>query len=118
MGMQYIFLIYTPEDSSPQVGTPEFQRLLEAHTAFTEDMQRRGILRAGDGLRPTTSATTVRVRGGDRTVTDGPFAETREQLGGFYILDCSDLDEAVELAPRIPGVEHGSIEIRPTLEHM
>ena len=73
------------------------------------------MLVAGDGLYPTATATTVRVRDGERTVTDGPFAETKEQLGGFYVLDVKDLDEAIEWAAKIPGAQFGSIEIRPVM---
>jgi len=116
--MQYIFLIYAPEDSYPPADSEELQKLLDAHRAFTQDAIARGIFKGGDGLRPTATATTVRVRRGERLVTDGPFAETREQLGGFYVLECKDLDEAVEYAARIPGVEAGSIEVRPTMGHM
>jgi hypothetical protein len=78
-------------------------------------MQGKGIFVAGDGLYPTATATTVRVRDGERSVTDGPFAETKEQLGGFYVLDVKDLDEAIEWAAKIPGAQFGSIEIRPVL---
>jgi hypothetical protein len=115
--MQYIFLIYAPE-SDPTVGEPAFQEMLLAHRRFAENAMRRGVYTSGAGLRSTAAATTVRVRQGDRIVTDGPFAETREHLGGFYILDCKDLDEAVEYAARIPGAEFGSIEVRPTLGDM
>ena len=78
-------------------------------------MNEKGVFVAGDGLYPTQTATTVRVRDGDRDVTDGPFAETKEQLGGFYVLDVKDLDEAIEWAAKIPGSQFGSVEIRPVL---
>ncbi len=80
------------------------------------EFQRLGVLVAGDGLYPTQTATTVRVRDGERDVTDGPFAETKEQLGGFYVLDCKDLDEAIEWAAKIPGAQTGAIEVRPAIE--
>jgi hypothetical protein len=76
-------------------------------------VKERKLYVAGEALHPTTSATTVRVRDGKALTTDGPFAETKEQLGGFYLLDCKDLDEAIEYAAKIPGASHGSVEIRP-----
>ena len=86
-----------------------------AEVAVTQEMQEKGVLVAGEGLYPTPTATTVRVRDGERSVTDGPFAETKEQLGGFYVLDCKDLDEAIDWAAKIPGAQFGSIEIRPVM---
>jgi hypothetical protein len=81
--------------------------------AFTDDVRKRNLYVSGEALHPVNTATTVRVRDGRTLTTDGPFAETREQLGGFYLLDCKDLDEAIEAAAKIPGAKHGSIEIRP-----
>jgi hypothetical protein len=89
--------------------------MAQAYGALTQEMQEKGVLVAGEGLYPTPTATTVRVRDGERSVTDGPFAETKEQLGGFYVLDCKDLDEAIEWAAKIPGAQFGSIEIRPVM---
>ena len=83
---------------------------------FGEEMTQRGVLRGGERLRPTTDATTVRVRDGEVLTSDGPFAETKEQIGGFYLVDCKDLDEAIEVASKIPGARHGSIEVRPIWE--
>ena len=117
--MQYIFLIYAPESSDPPAASePAFEQMLTAHRRFAEDAMQSGVFKSGAGLRSIGSATTVRMRNGDRMVTDGPFGETREHLGGFYILECRDLDEAVDYAARIPGVERGSIEVRPTLGDM
>ena len=79
-------------------------------------MGRRGVLRSGERLRPTTDATTVRVRAGEVLVADGPFAETKEQVGGYYLVDCRDLDEAIEVASKIPAAGHGTIEVRPIWE--
>ena len=79
-------------------------------------MNERGLLQAGERLRPTTDATTVRVRDGETLTSDGPFAETKEQMGGFFLVDCKDLDEAIEVAAKIPGAAHGSIEVRPIWE--
>jgi len=87
----------------------------QAYGALTQEMEQKGVLVAGDGLYPTATATTVRVRDGERDVTDGPFAETKEQLGGFYVLDVKDLDEAIEWAAKIPGSQVGSVEIRPVM---
>ena len=90
--------------------------MMDGYRTFTDDIQRRGIMQGGEALQSTSTATTVRVRDGERIVTDGPFAETKEQLGGFYLLTCKDLDEAIDLAAKIPGAQHGSIEIRPVVE--
>jgi hypothetical protein len=81
--------------------------------AFGQEMGARGVLQGGERLHPTTSATTVRVRDGEVLTTDGPFVETKEQMGGFYLVECSDLDEAIDVASRIPGARHGAVEIRP-----
>ena len=86
------------------------------YMAFGEEMTRRGVLRDGARLRPTTDATTVRVRDGEVVTSDGPFAETKEQIGGYYLVECADLDEAIEVAAKIPGARHGSIEVRPVWE--
>jgi hypothetical protein len=113
--MKYAFTIYRDE-SQMETATPEqMQEMSRAYRDVTEEMQQKGVLLAGDGLYPTATATTIRVRDGHRDVTDGPFAETKEQLGGFYVLDCGDLDEAIEWAAKIPGSQIGSVEIRPVL---
>jgi hypothetical protein len=110
--MRYLLLIYNEETGQPGA-SPE---TTAAYNAFTRDIQDRGILEAGEALHPTASATTVRVRDGETITTDGPFAETKEALGGFYLVNARDLDEAIELAARIPGSWTGSIEIRPIWE--
>lgn len=110
--MRYLLLIYNtePMESVPDEATAgEF----EAYNAFTSMIRERGQFEAGEALQPTSTATTVRVENGRTITTDGPFAETKEQLGGFYLVDCRDIDEAIDLAARIPGATHGSIEIRP-----
>ena len=89
---------------------------MNGYVAFGEEMGARGVLQGGERLRPTTDATTVRVRDGEVLTSDGPFAETKEQMGGFYLVDCEDLDEAIEIASKIPGAQHGSIEVRPIWE--
>jgi hypothetical protein len=113
--MKYAFTIYGDE-SQRESATPEQQlEMSQAYGALTQEMQDKGVFVAGEGLYPTQTATTVRVRESDRDVTDGPFAETKEQLGGFYILDVKDLDEAIEWAAKIPGSQFGSVEIRPVM---
>jgi hypothetical protein len=113
--MKYAFTIYTDEAQREAASEEDRNAMTQAYWALTEEMQEKGVLVAGEGLYPTQTATTVRVRGGERSVTDGPFAETKEQLGGFYVLDCKDLDEAIEWAAKIPGAQLGSIEIRPVM---
>ena len=112
--MRYMMLVYTQEtyDASPE----ERAQVFNGHMAVQQETARRGILRGADPLQTTASATTVRVQNGKVLVTDGPFAETKEQLAGYYILDCADLDEALEWAAKIPsacGGASGCIEVRP-----
>jgi hypothetical protein len=113
--MRYIALIYTNEATDPALDSPERVVMRTEFGALTQQMAGAEVLRAGAGLQPTTTATTVRVREGKTLTTDGPFAETREQLGGYYILDCKDLDEAIQWASKIPSARWGSIEVRPEL---
>ena len=113
--MHYLLLIYTAEptpDTSPDVMRSE----TAAYGEFTRWLIDRGQFKAGEALHPTTAATTVQVRDGRTITTDGPYAETKEALGGFYLIDAKDLDEAIGAAARIPGAQHGFIEIRPILE--
>jgi hypothetical protein len=113
--MRYMMLIYTQETESGL--TPEqAEQLMAAHYAVMQETTQRGILRGAEPLAPTSTATTVRVQNGKALITDGPFAETKEQLAGYYILDCEDLDEAIEWAAKIPTAckgGEGCIEIRP-----
>ncbi|MBI1814618.1 MAG: YciI family protein [Deltaproteobacteria bacterium] len=113
--MRYLMMICDVETQQLKPGDPEFEELMAEYAAFTEMVEKLGILRDSGKLQPTTAATTVRVRHGKTLRTDGPFAETKEQLGGFYILDCTDLDHALELAAKIPTARNGSIEVRPLL---
>jgi hypothetical protein len=113
--MKYAFTIYGDEAGREAASEEDLNAMAQAYGALTQEMQEKGVLVAGEGLYPTPTATTVRVRSGERSVTDGPFAETKEQLGGFYVLDCKDLDEAIEWAAKIPGAQVGSIEIRPVM---
>ncbi|NGY60158.1 YciI family protein [Lentzea sp. NEAU-D13] len=111
--MHYMFLIYNCEDR-PKPGDPRFEEILTRVNAFADECRRRGVFVAGDPLKPVSTATTVRVREGKAMLTDGPFAETHEHLGGYYLLDCRDLDEALELAEMVPQAHFGAtIEVRP-----
>jgi hypothetical protein len=111
--MKYAMLIYTDQAAEAKQSAEEQQAVMGAYYAFTKDVKEKDMHKAGEALHPVTSATTVRVRGGKTLTSDGPFAETKEQLGGFYILDCKDLDEAIEYAAKIPSSTIGSIEVRP-----
>ena len=112
--MQYMLLIYGCE--RPEPGDPGFVEALARVNAFADECRRRGVFVGGQPLQPETTATTVTVRDGRALVTDGPFAETHEHLGGYYILDCRNLDEALELAALCPMAAEGSIEVRPVAE--
>ncbi len=114
--MQYMFLIYSAEQHEPAPGTAEFDELMKGYHAFTEEVQEAGIFREGAPLEKVETATTVRVRSGSASVVDGPFAETKEVLGGYYILECMDLDEATAYAAKIPTAAYGSIEVRPVMD--
>ena len=113
--MQYLLLIYEAEKAWTTMPEAERNTLFAEYMAFTNDIKSSGHLRAGDALQPTHTATTVRVREGKTSTTDGPFAETREQLGGYYLIEAKDLDEATRIAARIPSARLGSIEIRPVM---
>lgn len=113
--MQYLMLIVSEESGDPWPGDPGFEEVMREYTAFTEMVQQLGILRGAARLQPTGTATTVRVRDGKTLCTDGPFAETKEQFGGFYLLECRDLDHALELAAQIPTARRGCIEVRPVV---
>ena len=114
--MRYMMLIYSDETGSDQVSEAELAEVMNAYNAFGEEARAAGVMLGGEGLHPTTTATTVRLRDGKVSTTDGPFAETKEALGGFYLLECQNLDEAIQWAARIPGAKAGSVEIRPVME--
>jgi len=114
--MRYLLMICTDESAATARSPEEMNEGLQEYLAFGEEMGKRGVLVGGERLRPTTDATTVRVRDGEIVTFDGPFAETKEQVGGFYMVDCKDLDEAIEVAAKIPGARIGSIEVRPIWE--
>ncbi|MDJ0920308.1 MAG: YciI family protein [Henriciella sp.] len=113
--MQYLCLIYSAESSGPQHGTPEFGPYMQSYMEFTAKVQEDGVFVAGEGLQPVMTASTVTMENGQPEITDGPFAETKEQLGGFYLLDCPDLDTALKYAAQIPTATHGRIEVRPVM---
>ena len=113
---QYMLLIYDDPSASPAPDSPEARQEFQEYGTFTEDVQQRGLLVSGAPLDRTDTATTVRVRdGGAPVLTDGPFADTKEWLAGYYLLECPDLDTATEQAARIPAARHGAIEVRPVM---
>jgi hypothetical protein len=114
--MRYALLIYASEQDWATQTEEQAQAVNQEYMAFTKDVIDRGLMKGGEALQPTATATTVRVREGDTLTTDGPFAETKDQLGGFYLVDCKDLDEAIEVAARIPDARRGSIEVRPIMD--
>ena len=111
--MQYLLMIYANEAEYAKLDAATSQKVLGEYQAFTQSIIQSGYFKAGDRLQPTSTATTVRVREGKTMTTDGPFAETREQLGGYYLIEAKDLDAALSIAGRIPGARFGSIEVRP-----
>ena len=114
--MQYLLMIYSNEAEYAKLDAATSKKVLGEYQAFTQSIIQSGNFKAGDRLQPTTTATTVRVRDGKILTTDGPFAETREQLGGYYLVEAKDLDTALGIAARIPGARVGSIEVRPIWE--
>ena len=115
--MKFLLTIYSDESGWTNASPEDVQRIMQAYGAFGQAAQDAGVLLGGEGLQPTSTATTVRVRDGETLTTDGPFAETREQLGGYYLLDCKDLDDAIGWASRIPDARGGSVEVRPVMNY-
>ena len=113
--MEYMLLIYNNEKAWATMSEAQKGQMFGEYTAFTESIVKSGHFKAGAPLQPTSTATTVRVKGGKTVTTDGPFAETREQLGGYYLIEAKDLDEVTAIAARIPGARDGAIEVRPLL---
>ena len=111
--MQYLLMIYQNEADYAKIDAATGKKMLEEYGAFTQSIIQSGNFKGADRLQPTTTATTVRVRDGKTLTTDGPFAETREQLGGYYLVEAKDLDTALAIAARIPSARYGSIEVRP-----
>lgn len=113
--MQYMALIYSAPNTGPQPETPEFGAFMKAYMDFGDLLKKEGAWVAGDALQGVETATSVRVRGDKTETMDGPFAETKEQLGGFYIFECADLDAALRYAAMIPTAAYGTIEVRPVM---
>jgi hypothetical protein len=111
--VEYMALIYTDEDAEAAASASTRAAVLERYVAFAREARAAGVMVDGNELATTSEATTVRVREGEQLITDGPYAEAKEALGGYFVLDCASLDEAVAWAARIPGAEHGAVEIRP-----
>jgi hypothetical protein len=115
--MQYLLLIYAAEEGAAKMDQAAMAEVMTDYRAFTQAIIASGNFKAGDALQPTSTATTVKVRDGKVLNTDGPFAETREQLGGYYLVEAKDLDEALAIAARIPSAKWGSIEVRPVMNY-
>jgi hypothetical protein len=115
--MRYLLSIYADESGFADATPEDFSQMRSAYMAFTDEIEAAGVLRGGDGLQPSSTATTVRLRDGEPLLTDGPFAESREQLGGYYLLECADLDEALRWAAKVPGAAWGAVEVRPVLDY-
>ena len=114
--MHYLLLIHDDETRFARISEEENKRLIEEYGQFTTALEQAGAFKGSDRLRPTSTATTVRVRGGETLTTDGPFAETKEQLGGYYMIEVKDLDEAIRWAAKVPSARSGCVEVRPVWE--
>jgi hypothetical protein len=114
--MRYLCLIYTEERAWETMSEAEGQQILGEYLAFLDQIEKNGQYLGSNRLQPTSTATTVRVRRGKLSTTDGPFAETKEQLGGYFLIEAANLDEAIEVAAQIPGARFGSVEIRPVAD--
>jgi len=111
--MQYLLLIYDNEAEMQANRTGSGEVMMKEYRDFTDSILKSGHMKAGDALQPTSTATCVRIRNGKTLTTDGPFAETKEQLGGYYLIEAKDLDEATKIAARVPSAKSGTIEVRP-----
>jgi hypothetical protein len=114
--MNYLCLIYSDETIWPELPKAETDKMMGEYLEFTDGIRKSGHYLGGNRLQPTHAATTVRIRNGKLSTTDGPFAETKEQLGGYYLIEAKDLNEAIQVASRIPGARVGTIEVRPIWE--
>ncbi|MFN8612485.1 MAG: YciI family protein [Vulcanimicrobiota bacterium] len=113
--MEYLLVIHSDPETHPQPGGPGWDELMAGYYAFGQHLAASGIKYSGNPLQPPTSATTVRIREGKKVTTDGPFAETKEWMSGYYLVDVANLDEALALAERIPTAQYGSVEVRPVM---
>jgi hypothetical protein len=115
--MRYMFLLFNDEGAFQQATEAERNEVTSAYMAFTDEVRQAGAFQSGDALQPSATATIVQAEPGGRPITtDGPFAESKEQLGGYYMLECADLDDAIEWAAKIPAARHGKVEVRPVME--
>jgi hypothetical protein len=114
--MNYLLMIYGNEKAQAAMSQEEMGAVMGEYNAYTEALQQAGVLLGANALHYTSAATTLRLQGGERVITHGPFAETKEQLGGYYLLSCQNLDEALEWAARCPGARVGAIEVRPVVD--
>ncbi len=114
--MRYLCLIYEDEKAWQKLSEAEMQKGMAEYNAFTDNIKKNGNYVGGEALQPTTTAKSVRVRNGKISATDGPYVETKEQLGGYYLINAKDLSDAVQVASRIPGAKHGTVEVRPIME--
>jgi hypothetical protein len=117
VAVKYLALIYGDESLWADATPEQIGEIFAAHGAFGEAATKAGVFGGGEGLEGSNTATLVRVRDGERMLTDGPFAETKEQIGGYYLLDCKDLDEALHWAAQIPEAKTGTIEVRPVMDY-
>lgn len=115
--MQYMLLIYSDPAREPSYGTPEFQAMMGGYFALNEQMKADGTLVSGEALKAVETATSVRIKGGAVETMDGPFAETREHLGGYYVVDVPDLDSALRYAAMVPSASFGTVEVRPLMNY-
>ena len=115
--MKYLCTIYGEESGWSDATPDQMAAVMAAYNAFGDEARAAGVMLGGEGLELTSAATTVRIRDGERVLSDGPFAETKEQLGGYYLLECRDLDEAIDWAAKIPGAATGSVEVRPVMNY-
>lgn len=113
--MQYLALIYAEDGAGPKPGTPEWGAFMKGYADANKAYVEAGVMQGGNALQHTSTATSVRVRGGKVETMDGPFAETKERLGGYYLLDCTDLDQAIRMAALIPSAAFGTVELRPVM---
>ena len=113
--MQYLALIYSEDGAGPKPETPEFGAMMQGYADANKAFHAAGVMQGGEALQHTSTATSLRIRDGKTETMDGPFAETKERLGGFYLLDCRDIDQAIEMASLIPTAKYGTIEIRPVM---
>ncbi|MFI5036007.1 MAG: YciI family protein [Acidimicrobiales bacterium] len=112
--MRYLLMIYSDEAAEATMSAEDGTMMMAAYDAFGNEQGAKGVLRGGERLRPTSDATTVRVRDGQLTTSDGPYAETKEQVGGYFLIECDNLDEAISVAAAVPAAHHGgTVEVRP-----